>query len=103
MNAPAPLTPPVYSALMPCPECEGTGYEIGLARVIGEAFDADWIELPCEACGAEGEVDAVCEGCSRMVPCCDGLCMECSDYGVIPFIPVERLSPTQVMLGGEPA
>lgn len=78
MNAPNRLTPPAFSyRTVDCEECNGDGYVLETASVRGEAFDADWIEVPCEECN-RGQVDACCADCSRMVPLnVDGVCRDC--------------------------
>lgn len=72
------IAPPLSTR---CADCGGTGKQIIVARVAGEAFDADWVEEDCGYCDGEGEVDARCGFCEGDVDW-RGFCHACDESGL---------------------
>ena len=54
---PATDTPALAGGEYHCPDCDGAGHWYSVARVSGEAFDADYVEQTCETCDGLGVVD----------------------------------------------
>lgn len=64
----------------------------------GKTYATDregYFERGCEMCGGEGEVDASCCECDRIVPLnSDGICEKCQDAADLPLAEfVAKYSP----------